>query len=303
MEREVVYKGQILTREEQELRRKYYVEEFTEKHYRIKISKETQEKIGEIKQFLEENKDFSYMIMFNHTYYGDPLFAGYLANLIDPENTRQIVAPVSALHTKPKEGNLSLGKRAENLFTKTINEMAQSATAKTLSVVQANDKTSSTEEAQKSYFEFFDELKRLKNDGPIGLIVCPEGHRSEDGKMQSFERGSVLMAKSAKPLVVIGLGIHFEPRKFCGMRIRSYFRDTLNHLFNRKINLTVNNYLIINKEDKIPKTEVMEQMVADALPVDLVREENLSEERKKELAQMPKTRTFVWKLRPIKKKH
>jgi len=274
----------------QERNRKFVAETMAEKFYSIQMSEETKRKILEIKDILDKNPNLNFLILFNHTYSGDPLFAGHIANKLDSNFERQIIAPVSASHTVAQKRHLKFSERKENWFLNTLNKIAKSTGVKTLPIVQATEGDSFKEEAQKGYFNFFEELKKLSSDGGVGCIVSPEGHRSEDGKLQKGEKGIQLMAKILQPTIIIPLGIYFEAEEKDDIFIRKYKRSGLN--FGKKVNINIGEYKILEKGQKMTAKEMM-NLLADTLPLDLRSEEYLNDEQKKELAQMPEVRTIV----------
>lgn len=274
----------------QERNRKFVAETMAEKFYSVLMSEETKRKISEIKNLLDGDPNLNYIILFNHTYSGDPLFAGNTAIKIDPENTRQVVAPVSASHTVAKKQHLKFSERKENWFLSILNKIAKSTGVKTFPIVQTIDENSSKEEAQKGYRLFFKELKKLSERGGVGCIVSPEGHRSEDGKLHKGEEGIRLMAKTLQPTIIIPVGIYFEAEEKEGILIRKYKRSGLN--FGKKININIGEYRILEEGQKMTSEEMM-GLLADTLPLDLRSEEYLNDEQKKELAKMPEVRTIV----------
>lgn len=274
----------------QERNRNFVAETIAEKFYSVKMSEETKEKILEIKNILNENPNLSYVILFNHTYYGDPLFAGYIANKLDSNLDRQIIAPVSAFHIST-EGNksLKLKDKIENYFARGLNKIAKSTGVETIPIVQANDKRFTEKETVKNRREFITRLRELSGQ-KIGCLISPEGHRSEDGKLQEGNPGIQLITDKLKPVIVIPVGIYFEAKKKGGIFVRKYKRSGLN--FGKKVNINIGEYRILGKEDKM-KTEEMMDLLANTLPLDLRGEEYLNDEQKKELAQMPEVRTIV----------
>jgi hypothetical protein len=273
----------------QERNRKFVAESIIEKFYLIQRSDETKRRTLGIKNHLARNPKLNYIIIFSHTFPGDPGLAGRVATEIDPENTRPVVAPVAAAHTVDRKQCLTFKERKENLFLSILNGIARNTGVKTFPIVQTIDKNSSKEEALEGYSKFFKELKKLSGEG-VGCIVSPEGHRSEDGKLQKGEEGIRLMAKTLRPTIVIPVGIYFEAEEKEGILTREYKRSGLN--FGKKINVNIGDYRILEEGQKMTSGEMMD-LLADTLPRDLLSEEYLSDEQKIELARMPEVRTIV----------
>lgn len=180
-----------------------------EEKYDLHTSKKTEERIGYVRELLEENENLSAMICFNHLASGDPIFAGYVAELINPSRDRKLVAVVSYGHT-------DLSHPYENAGFLSMYLVMKGCGVESLRVVQKKEDGTyeggyTEAEAKKSYKDMMVKLKKImKENKSIILMICPEGHRSDDGQLQKGKNGITHIAKALEPVVIIPEGISYE---------------------------------------------------------------------------------------------
>lgn len=232
------------------------------KIYRLNISKESQSRIDNIKNILDENKKLDYIIYFNHICFTDPHLAGHVAGLIDPKKTRHLVAPVSYSHTDP-EKKKTLKTRA----MKKISDWCGMDNQRVIQTYQVdNPKYGYTKEkSQETYDKFFGRLKELRNaDIPTGCLMSPEGHRSMHGILgedMEIEKGIRTIGKILKPVIYIPIGIYFD-----GI----YNRNGLN--FGKNLNLNIGETYTLEKGSEKNNNELFElliQNLANTLPMEM----------------------------------
>jgi len=222
-----------------------------EKKYKILMSDETKERIENIKKTMEENKGLNFIIYFNHISFADPLLAGHIATLIDPNNTRKLIAPVSYSHTELK------AKNSGTWGMKKIIEICGVETHRVVQAYQIND--SNKEESfriNKKYLNRLRELKKLEM--PVCLLISPEGHRSE-GALEKGEEGVALSGKILAPTAYIPIGIIYN---------ETYNRSSLN--FGKKLTLSVGEMYIQEIGKKREEIfSILMNNLANALPVEM----------------------------------
>jgi len=176
--------------------------------YRIRFSEKDAERIETISAFLEERTDYSFIIYFNHISYNDPLLAAHLLEKIDKNHSRYLIAPASYSHTEP-------GNKFSKFFMKMTNE-AQRCGIEIIRVIQTyqvdNPEYGYTiEQAQRTYKNWMRRLKDLHGEGrSVGVIISPEGHRSEGGVLGEAEKGMVASGRLVAPVLFIPVGIFYE---------------------------------------------------------------------------------------------
>ncbi len=192
------------------------IEAVTQLGYRPELDLYSRETIQVLKTKLQEQPNLSYIIYFNHIAYDDPLFAAYIANKINPENT-PVIIPTSYSHTEPDN--------PDNKKFIAMVSMASWAGIQTPRVIQAyqlnNEKYDYTsEQAKETYFKFFKTIKQNKQEfGRVGVLISPEGTRSKTGELGKFEESftklvGMLSSKDAEEkgredVVFIPLAIHY----------------------------------------------------------------------------------------------
>lgn len=174
------------------------------------ISKEDRAKLEEFRNFLKENPLQNVIIFFNHTSYLDPLFAGYVANLIDPEMTKELIIPMSYRHTEDD----TWVKRLINLPSLIAKQKAEEGgiqISRVIQTYQINDSKYgyTKEQAYKVNKEFPRLVKQNLKDGKsMIIIISPEGHRSK-GALIEAESG-IAMIGQITDAFYIPLGIDYE---------------------------------------------------------------------------------------------
>jgi len=177
--------------------------------YRINIDCESRKNAKLIKENLADNKDKSYAILWNHTVKTDFVGVSCVQKLIDPNTPRNLVTLASYSHMK---GDLE-AKKMMNVFRRCGVEV--------IPVIQACMAEYFTEaEIKENYKNILKRFYELKNDEkPTGLLIAPEGHRSEDGNLGKIERGVIKFVEILEPVICIPARVVFEGK---------YDRDGLN---------------------------------------------------------------------------
>lgn len=225
----------------------------TEKGYKLQISDESKSRINYVKEMLQDRTELSFMVYFNHICLADPLFAGYIAALIDPRSTRKLIAPVSYSHTE---------RRIKNIGTIGMKCVADISGVETFRIIQSYQ----TKGDHPMYLEnkascanrlFFKRLKELNtNKTVVGCMICPEGHRSKNGVLGKGEEGVVLINKLIQPVINIPLGISFE---------NGYNRKSLN--FGKELVLNVGEINVVEAKEKRVSFENLMTDLAETLPI------------------------------------
>ena len=224
--------------------------------YRINISQESQEKIKNLGEFLNENREVNFITYFNHIGIIDPMLVGYMVNKIDPQKTRKIITPVSYYHTE--------SKNIKDVVPRVMNNLSNSCGVETIKVIQAyqvdNPKYGYTQsQADATYKELIREVREYKKQGIlIGFIISPEGHRSEDGSLGSVEKGILLFEKILEPVILIPIGIYYD---------KKYSRDGLN--IGKKLNLEIGESYFYEKGKERKDIDFYMNNLAGALPPEM----------------------------------
>jgi 1-acyl-sn-glycerol-3-phosphate acyltransferase len=246
--------------------RKFLVDTLPKILYKVNISKINQEKINEIRNTLDENQNLNFIIYLNHVTYFDPLYAGHIINKLDPEGKRHIVAPISFSHTQSKTKDSTL---------KMMMGLAEVCKLETVRIIQAyqvnNPKYGYTQEqANITYKKFFNRSKELKNENiPTGMIIFPEGTRSQNGELGEAEKGITLLAKILEPVLLIPVGICFD---------NEYKRSGLN--LGKSLNLEIGETYLYEKGKDKKDIDFYMNKLAETLP----------EKMRGKWAQMPEIR-------------
>jgi 1-acyl-sn-glycerol-3-phosphate acyltransferase len=221
--------------------------------YRLEINQTSKNRIETIKDYLKNRPETNYIGYCNHVCFSDPLFAGHTALLIDPKQTRHIIAPISYSHTDTKRTNTS-----GTLAMKKIIDLCGIETIPVVQDYQVDQKDGYTkEEAIKTYRILLDRLENLKNSKtPTGCLICPEGHRSEDGTLKEGKKGILSIAKKLQPVVFIPIGIVYQ---------ENYNRNGLN--IGKRLNLNIGEMMVYEKVDKNLTLDILMRNLAETLPI------------------------------------
>jgi 1-acyl-sn-glycerol-3-phosphate acyltransferase len=234
--------------------------------YKIHISEESQEKTKEIRETLDENQNLNFILYPNHLTYFDPLYAGLIVNEIDPEGKRHLIAPISFSHTQ---------SRTKDSTLKMMMGLAKTCDLETIRIIQTyqvnNPKYGYTQEqANATYKKLFGRPKELKeNNISTGMIIFPEGTRSQNGELGEAEKGITLLTKILEPVLLIPVGIYFDNK---------YKRSGLN--FGKSVNLEVGETYLYEKGKERKDIDFYMKNLADTLP----------EKMRGRWAQMPEVR-------------
>ncbi len=222
--------------------------------YRLNIDQESKQNISNIKEYLSENKKVNFVGYFNHICFSDPLLAGHVAGLIDPKKTRHIIAPISYSHTDPERSN-----NGGTMHMKKISEACGVEMRRVIQTYQINNPEYgyTQEQANETYLKLFRRLKELnKSETATGCLICPEGHRSDDGILGPGEEGMLSIGRFLQPVAYVPIGISYEG---------DYNRSGLN--FGKRLNLSVGEMIISEKGDKSLTTDILMRNLADILPI------------------------------------
>lgn len=230
-----------------------------EKLYSIEISSETREKITTLQTRLQSEGNITthLILYFNHVAYDDPVFALYVARLIDPKNSRKLILPSSKWHTEWKNNPAFA---TATLLGKLFYGVEMVPVVQTYMINDA--KYGYTEQdAHGSYKHLMQTLKRLLNQRRVlSLILSPEGHRSDGGALGKIEPGMLKMGEILAPVLFCPLGIEYPDGFSRDVNVRPFIhrprvRLTLGELTfqpDRKTKVSVNT-LIGNLAHALPE--------------------------------------------------
>jgi len=236
--------------------RKMLFEWGTKLFYSPEINPEVKEKIETIKEFLETSPEYNFILYFNHISFNDPGVLVMVADMINPASSRHLVVPTSYSHldTNSIKGRLS--------------EMGMGVVRKcgieVLPVIQTfqinNPKYGYTEdEARNTYVKLINRFKELKNTNtPTGVLISPEGTRSEDGKMIKAESGVVAAGRLLAPVIYVPLAITYEGK---------YKRNGMN--IGKKMDVNIGEVTIQESPRDYPSVDDLIKKLAKALPEEM----------------------------------
>ncbi len=174
--------------------------------WRLKVE-DSLNHLAEIHSFLENDKG-NLLLYGNHIAFDDPVAAAlFYTRYIDPKGNRHLIIPASHWHTDSKNSRpfYIATKLAEIFFGAEIYRIIQGY------MVGDPQYGYTKEEAWESYRLFLTRLRELrKNNEPITLLIYPEGHRSETGKLQNIEEGLIHAGKIMQPTVYVPLAIYYK---------------------------------------------------------------------------------------------
>jgi 1-acyl-sn-glycerol-3-phosphate acyltransferase len=252
----------------------YVAGRLPEKKYDLTLTNEAMDKVDNIEKILEEDSKLNYIIYFNHISFADPLFAGHISLLIDPKNTRKLIAPVSYSHTEMK---------LKNSGTWAMKEIIEMCGVEVHRVIQkyqiGNDY--SPNEALAINRVYLNRLRELKRKGiSTGLLISPEGHRSDSGSLEKGEEGLVLSGRVLAPTLYIPVGIAYG---------EEYNRSGMN--FNKKIIVNIGETSMQkSKEKRKDVFNILMTNLAKTLPIEMRGYYGESIKVSENLAEIPKIR-------------
>ena len=221
--------------------------------YAPEVKSEAKEKIEIVKEYLQENPEMNFVLYFNHISLDDPAALLRVANLIDPNGTRHLVVPSSLSHAN---SNDFLGK-----FISFSMEVVAGCGIEVMPVVQTFQvgEKYTQEEARESYIKLFNRLKELKkSEIPTGVIIGPEGHRSENGELSSAESGMVAAGRLLSPVMYIPLAISYGGE---------FKRDKMN--IGSKMKINIGEITVQETAREYPSIEELMMKLAGALPEEM----------------------------------
>lgn len=222
--------------------------------YRIDVDKESRQKIHQVSDMLVRRPELSFVTYANHISYPDPLFEAYISRRLDSRQDRHFIAPASYSHTDPSEPR-------SRTFSLLINE-AKKCGIEIVRVIQSyqidNPEFGYTQEQANTTYK--DWIRRLQTLGQsktsTGVLINPEGHRSDTGILLEGEKGILACGKLLSPLVYVPLGIHYG---------ENFDRDGAN-LFKR-VNLRIGDIFVQETANDPPSIELLMKNLAATLPI------------------------------------
>lgn len=237
--------------------RKFLFDGVTGLLFSPEVKPEAKEKIELVAEFLKENPEYGFILYFNHISFNDPAVLVHAANLINPDSSRKLLIPASYSHIKDKN---FLGKLAN--FGKSVFE---GCGIEVLPVIQSyqinNPKYGFTEsEAKDTYSNFIRRLKELKTaNTPVGVLISPEGHRSETGGLIEAGSGMVAAGRLLAPVIYVPLALEYKKGK--------YNRDGIN--IGRKMTVNIGDVTVQENPKDYPTVEDLMKKLAGALPEEM----------------------------------
>jgi len=224
--------------------------------YSPEIKPEAKETLGQISEFLAENPEYSFVIYFNHISFNDPAIVFHVANKIDPKYTRHLLALVSYSHTDPHDAKHKIfhymAKGLEKCGVETI---------RVIQTYQINNPEYgyTAEQAGVTYRKLMRRLNELrKANTPTGVIISPEGHRSESGELMRGESGVVAVGRLLAPIIYVPLAISYEGK---------YGRDSVN--FGKKMRINIGEVVVQEDPKNYPSIDDLMRKLAMALPEEM----------------------------------
>lgn len=210
--------------------------EIVDRAYKLNISEESKQNLNEVGILLKDDKNLSVIFYGNHTTNGDSGILGFALNIADPEGTRKIFAPMSYSHTK-----FDL-KNSSSLALAGLVELSGVETKRVIQTYQITDEN--RDKAKEYSASYFRTLREYKRKGvSVALIIFPEGHRPEDGKMIKFEDGLVASGFALNPVLYVPVGINFQ---------RPFDRSGLN--FGNNVTVGIGDYYLQTHRENMEET-------------------------------------------------
>lgn len=234
--------------------RKVVFDDLPNLFYSPEILPGTREKIEIIREFLEGNPEYNYILYFNHISFNDPLLVVNAADRIDPKHTRNLVAIMSYSHTDPDDPK-------HKVFSFMARRL-KSCGVEGVRVIQkyqvGNPEFGYTEEqARQNYIQTMRHIKEMRGT-PTGVIISPEGHRSDTGQLMRGEPGMVAIGRVLAPVIYIPLAISY---------VSKYKRDALN--IGRKMRMEIGEVTVQENRDEYPNVDHLMKKLAIALPEEM----------------------------------
>jgi hypothetical protein len=225
--------------------------------YTPQINSESQERINSIKEFLKNNPEYNFIIYINHISLNDPALAYHLAEKITPKDQfRHLLIPISYSHTEKS----STEGKIINSLTKFINKFE----VETIRVIQNyqvnNPEYGYTEdEAKTTHFQFLKRVQELKKKNiSTGILISPEGHRSEDAQLAEGQAGLIGAGRILAPVIYVPLAISYP---------KNFKRNSIN--LGKKMNMDVGEIVQQKNSREFPTIEELMQKLANALPEEM----------------------------------
>jgi 1-acyl-sn-glycerol-3-phosphate acyltransferase len=115
------------------------------------------------------------------------------------------------------------------------------------------------EQAKETYWKALHRLKELRTANiPTGVIISPEGHRSDDGQLKKGETGIVAAGRLLAPVIYVPMAIVYEGE---------YGREKMN--FGKKVEIKIGEVTIQEDAKTYPTVEVLMRKLAASLPLEM----------------------------------
>ncbi|MBI3385924.1 hypothetical protein HY031_02440 [Candidatus Gottesmanbacteria bacterium] len=171
----------------------------------LTISENTWGRMKTLQDILrDKNTPWNVIFYSNHTAFGDPAMWVYVARTVDPEATRPLAVLASDYHTTFKNNPV---------FASCARVGASLAGIQLIPVIQTymidDPKYGySPGDSRKNSEDIIRTIQKIKK--PLMLLVSPEGHRSDDGKLGNVESGFVSLGRRLVPTLYVPVGISYE---------------------------------------------------------------------------------------------
>lgn len=242
-----------MTKAEDGLRR-FIFEVVTELFYSPEFVPGAEEKVDLIKDFLEENPQYNFVLYFNHISFNDPAIVINVVDKIDPSFKKHLVTMMSYSHTDPTDP-----KHKVFAFMAKGLEKCGVEGIRVIQKYQVNnpDFGYTEEQANLNYMQSMRRLKELRGT-PTGVIISPEGTRSNTGTMAKGESGVVAIGRILAPIIYIPLAISYEGK---------YKRNTIN--IGKKMKMNIGDVVIQESSKDYPSVDLLMTNLSLALPEEM----------------------------------
>ena len=234
--------------------RKFIFDGVTNLFYSPETKPGAKEKIEQIAEFLEENPEYNFVLYFNHISFNDPALVVNVADRLDPKHKKHLVTMMSYSHTDPDDSK----HRIFAFMAKGLEKCGIEG-IRVIQKYQINNPEYGYTEEQAS-LNYIKSMRRLKEmqGKPTGVIISPEGHRSDTGQLMEGESGMVAIGRVLAPIVYIPLAISYEG---------SYQRNTIN--IGKKMWINIGEVVVQDDPKVYPTVEELMQNLAAALPEEM----------------------------------